>query len=209
MLEQTEEGFLLSSETLGAVQIVTDADTVLDTDAEVQAGDYVIVEFSGALTRSTIPQAYAKRVVCHTMVGTITEVAEDGFMMTDDQNQQVYVLTDSAVLADLHAEQAVTVYHNGAVMLSLPAQVNALLVRLSRLVGTVEQEQDGVYLFKDAQGVEWEAQINASSRVWAEPQTGDTVCVAWNGVATKSIPAQLQVMEIYPVAAEATVTIVD
>ena len=209
MLEQTEEGFLLSSETLGAVQIVTDADTVLDTDAEVQAGDYVIVEFSGALTRSTIPQAYASRVTCHSLTGTVTEVSEDGFLMTDAQNQQVFVLADSATLTNVHAGSDVTVYHNGAMMLSLPAQVNALLVRLSQLVGTVEQENNGVYLLKDAQGMEWEAQISVDSRVWIEPQAGDTVCVAWNGIATKSIPAQIQVMELLPVGVEATVTIVD
>lgn len=236
--EIVEGGFLMEDINQGEVMVNTSEETVLDgvlLEEDLQTGMYVIVDFNGMMTRSLPPQVHADRIGCYRLSGSITEVFEDGsFLLAGDA---VYdeVIVHTALEMNLFADMPATVYYNGAVTMSLPAQAGALHIIVPTLEGTVSDLTDEGFTLTDGEGIAYEVLMTeetllslqpeeiveeeaaeetveaetaeeavtddalaeeAEAEVILELMDGMSVQVIYNGMLTKSEPAQLTALEI-------------
>ena len=244
--EIVEGGFLMEDAELGEIMLNTSEATVWDgllAEQELEAGQYVMVQFNGATTFSLPPQAHADRVGMHTLNGSVTEVHEDGlFMMEDEIHGTVAVLYDETL--PVYAGMPVTVYYDGVMTLSFPARVSARHIVLPEITGVVSNWSEESFTLTDAEGVEYEVLMNEETIFSLMPEEiledaemietdeaaeeeeiaeeegnteeeenpeeeGDTegasavewgdeslVTVYYNGMMSRSIPAQITAMEI-------------
>lgn len=141
--ENGEEGILISTAEMGNVQVLISEETILEGTETLAEGDYVYVDYNGMMTRSLPPQITAMVIRSYRMEGTVTEVfaEENAMLINTETHGNVYVnLTAADEAADESADEAVekavapqigdvvTVYFNGAMTMSLPAQIGAGLV---------------------------------------------------------------------------------
>lgn len=213
--EIVEGGFLLHDNEQGDVMLNLSESTVwegLSGSDELEIGLYVAVEYDGRMTRSLPPQAHADRVSLYLPLnGSVLEIYEDGsFLMSEETNGEVLVHTEE--ILPLYEGMDVTVYHNGAMTLSLPAQVSARRVIVPELTGTVSEWTQERFLLTDADGKPYEILMNKDTPINYGPiemeaeeanaplsvDWGDdsTVTVYYNGAMTRSLPAQVTALEL-------------
>ena len=126
VLEITEDSITIDTATNGQVLVHLTDETVWEGETPV-AGAYVHILNNGAMTMSIPPQITALRVGCYAFSGTVTEIADEYFMLTAEGT--VYqVNAEADKLASLTLEQAVTVYSNGMMTMSIPAQIYGELI---------------------------------------------------------------------------------
>jgi len=121
--EITDAYLLISTADQGEVQVNVSADTLYEGDA-LAVGDYIHVTYDGKMTRSLPPQVGALKVGCYVRTGVVGAV-EDGVFTLSAEGEELRVNADPAVMADVAEGQTVTVYFNGAMTMSLPAQIGA------------------------------------------------------------------------------------
>ncbi len=152
--ELVEGGFLMEDADLGEVIVNVDEATVLDgilLETPIEPGQYVIVDYSGRLTRSIPPQAHGDKVGCYTVSGTVAEYLPVGFLVTGDSihGDVIVRVTEGSAYVPLRAP--VTVYYDGVMARSLPGQVTARHMVLPQLQGVVsERDAEGFTLTDDA-----------------------------------------------------------
>lgn len=143
-------GFVLEDIQRGQVILNTDDSTVWDgllIDGELEAGMYVMVDYDGRLTRSIPPQAHADRVGCYTLQGTVSEVAENGLLLTGDERfGDVWVKTNLVDAQHVYSGMTLLVYYDGVMAMSLPGQVTAHQMEIPSLQGTVSDHQADSFL---------------------------------------------------------------
>lgn len=143
-------GFVLEDIQRGQVILNTDDSTVWDgllIDGELEAGMYVMVDYDGRLTRSIPPQAHADRVGCYTLQGTVSEVAENGLLLTGDERfGDVWVKTNLVDAQHVYPGMTLLVYYDGVMAMSLPGQVTAHQLEIPFLQGTVSDQQADSFL---------------------------------------------------------------
>lgn len=122
-------------------------DTVLDTERELQDGDYVTVTVTGT-DHGGIP--HTERILQAVLTGTVSGPADSGFLLQPDSGEDpVLVLTDS----EWPSGFPVTVFWNGMMTRSIPPRINALHIRGRVLEGTVsEVGEDGSFLLTTDSG---------------------------------------------------------
>jgi len=124
-----EDGSLtLECADLGAVLVLTDADTVWETMGDIAPGAYVHVDYDGKMTRSLPPQVTAQRVRMYVLSGDVLEYnAEENTVLIDTPSHgQVQVNLAEPLPEGAHAQ--LTVYFDGAMTMSLPPQIGADLI---------------------------------------------------------------------------------
>ena len=132
LVEITEEGLLMETGFMGPVLVKLGEETVLDGFAsleELLPGRVIAVDYNGMMTRSIPAQITADRVTSYQLTGTVTEVLENAFMLETQTHGPVQVNIDveaGMTLPEVNAQ--VTVTFNGAMTMSLPAQVGAWIV---------------------------------------------------------------------------------
>ena len=141
--ENSEEGILISTAEMGNVLVLTSDETILEGAEALVEGDYVYVDYNGMMTRSLPPQITAMVIRSYRLKGIVTEIfaEENAMLINTESHGDVYVNLPAADEAtDESAEEAVeqaavpqagdavTVYFNGAMTMSLPAQIGAGLV---------------------------------------------------------------------------------
>ena len=133
------------------------------------------------------------------MTGEITEL--------DNENNTVTILnalhgpvvvhlseTDSAENYEIGA--LIGVYHTGAMMMSLPPQIGAgLIINLYTLAGTVTEITDEA-VFAEFDEVPYQLNFTEATALTGELTAGAKITVLFNGMVTRSIPAQITVIEI-------------
>lgn len=124
--EVAEDHLLLDTATHGEVLVHLTAETVCEGETPV-VGAYVHVLNNGAMTMSLPPQITALRVGCYAFSGTVSEITEESFMLTGE-GVTYQVNAEAEKLADLTDGQTVTVYSNGAMTMSIPAQIYGELI---------------------------------------------------------------------------------
>lgn len=148
--EIIDGGFVLEDIQRGQVILNTDDSTVWDgllIDGELEAGMYVMVDYDGRLTRSIPPQAHADRVGCYTLQGTVSEVAENGLLLTGDERfGDVWVKTGLVDARHVYPGMTLLVYYDGIMAMSLPGQVTAHQMEIPSLQGTVSDKQADSFL---------------------------------------------------------------
>lgn len=127
VLEMLDDGaFLLLNQDSQTVQVNTDENTVFDLAEAIQAGQYVMVDFNGATTRSIPAQLYAQRVYGATIQGVVSAVGDGEVTLIADDTRQEYIVHLPEDLALPAEGEHIAVHFNGVVTMSLPAQLGAL-----------------------------------------------------------------------------------
>lgn len=124
--EITEEGIFITTADGRPMQIRTNEETLCEgKDAEV--GDYIHVTYNGQMTRSIPAQITALKIGCYTHTGVVSEITDEQFTLTTEA-ETILVNAAAELLANLTDGMTVTVYSNGAMTMSLPAQIGAELI---------------------------------------------------------------------------------
>ncbi len=126
ILEIAPEYYLIENTDGQQVQVNLYGETILEGETP-DIGALIHVLYNGMMTRSLPPQINALRIGCYARTGAIVELTENGFTL-DDGLEIIQVNAQASLLAGLEPGSQVTVYFNGAMTMSLPAQIGAELI---------------------------------------------------------------------------------
>lgn len=123
-----QDYFLIETTTHGQVQVNFSQDTVFEgTDAStLKVGQFIVVDFDGKMTISLPPQVFALKVVVYTLQGTIAQMDEGRMTLIQAETGEEVIVLLPKTQESFAAGDAVTVYTNGTMTLSLPAQTTAI-----------------------------------------------------------------------------------
>ena len=128
ILEAAEDYVLLDVAELGVVQAWTNEETVIEGVEALAPGQVAVVLYNGMMTRSLPPQITALTIRCMAMTGTVSALEEGRFLMVTDEGMEVAVNCTLADWPVVTENARVRVYFNGAMTMSLPGQIGALLI---------------------------------------------------------------------------------
>lgn len=136
-----------------------------------------------------------------TLCGQITEINDEYLILegTQQGTVQVNILDDtlyngSLQQGELAVGQYAEVIYDGKMTRSIPAQIAALAINVYPLKGTVDEvEEDGRVLVTPADGGE---QVVLSLPDGVTMEAGETATFYTNGMATMSIPAQMNAIGV-------------
>ena len=136
-----------------------------------------------------------------TLCGQITEINDEYLILegTQQGTVQVNIFDDtlyngSLQQGELAVGQYAEVIYDGKMTRSIPAQIAALAINVYPLTGTVDAvEEDGRVLVTPADGGE---QVVLSLPDGVTMEAGETATFYTNGMATMSIPAQMNAIGV-------------
>ena len=136
-----------------------------------------------------------------TLCGQITEINDEYLILegTQQGTVQVNIFDDtlyngSLQQGELAVGQYAEVIYDGKMTRSIPAQIAALAINVYPLTGTVDAvEEDGRVLVTPADGGE---QVVLSLPDGVTMEAGETATFYTNGMATLSIPAQMNAIGV-------------
>ena len=136
-----------------------------------------------------------------TLCGQITEINDEYLILegTQQGTVQVNIFDDtlyngSLQQGELAVGQYAEVIYDGKMTRSIPAQIAALAINVYPLMGTVDAvEEDGRVLVTPADGGE---QVVLSLPDGVTMEAGETATFYTNGMATMSIPAQMNAIGV-------------
>ena len=175
VLEITEDGQLLIDDlTFGEVFVQMEGGF-----EHVQAGMPVSVYYDGVMSLSLPALANARHIIVPQITGAVSEMTEEGFLLTDENGQPWKVLfSDETILSELLPETEEAIMMDGE----------------EELAAEDEEAAEEKEAIEEAEASE-EPAIIAEETI-LEIADGDTVTVYFNGASTRSIPPQLTAMEI-------------
>ncbi len=201
VMDVHEEALLLLTRDGLYVEALLNEETVFN-GKDIALGDYIEVVYNGMMTRSLPAQINALTVVDHMLVGVVSEMTENGFTLT--YGEDVYqVNADASLLAGIQDGMFVTVYHNGAMTMSIPAQLSALHIRGQEIVGAVtEMVEGGFTLTVEGEEIPYHVAIQEGAIQFVQAEPGMEVIVITDGLQTVSLESILiNATEILPLPA--------
>ncbi len=155
--------------------------------ADAQIGDYVHVLYNGMMTRSLPAQITAMDVSCHKLQGVVSEMAEDGFTLTFGE-ESWRVNAQAAQLEGIQDGMFITVYHEGMMTMSIPAQVVASHIRGQEIVGVVtEMTENGFLMTVEGEEIPYAVFPKADALVYVQAEPGMELIVAIDGLMTSGL----------------------
>ena len=156
-------------------------------------------ETADALSEETETEDGAEEI--DTLCGQITEINDEYLILegTQQGTVQVNIFDDtlyngSLQQGELAVGQYAEVIYDGKMTRSIPAQIAALAINVYPLKGTVDEvEEDGRVLVTPADGGE---QVVLSLPDGVTMEAGETATFYTNGMATMSIPAQMNAIGV-------------
>ena len=118
-----EDFIIIESADGQQVQVNTSEETLFE-GKEIEDGDYIHVAYNGQMTFSIPAQISAQKIGCYAHTGVIGEITEGQFTL-ETGLEMILVNATAGQLENLTAGMSVTVYSNGAMTMSLPAQIGA------------------------------------------------------------------------------------
>ena len=157
------------------------------------------METANALSEETETEDGAEEI--DTLCGQITEINEEYLILegTQQGTEQVNIFDDtlyngSLQQGELAVGQYAEVIYDGKMTRSIPAQIAALAINVYPLKGTVDAvEEDGRVLVTPADGGD---QVVLSLPDGVTMEAGETATFYTNGMATMSIPAQMNAIGV-------------
>ena len=130
--QATQEYFVMLDAVHGEVQVNMGDDTLFEgvEAGEIAAGQFVQVIYDGKMTRSLPAQAYALRVGMYAIEGEVKELGEGSMTIVRAETGEEVIVHLPQSHPEIAAGAQVTVYTDGAMTMSLPAQTTALGVVL-------------------------------------------------------------------------------
>ena len=198
VLEILDGSILLQTSTGEPYEVLMNEETVID-GKELAIGDCIIVTYNGMMTRSLPPQINAQHIGNYMLMGIVSELAENSFILTF--GEEVYqVNADAALLAGIQDGMFVTVYHTGMMTRSLPAQVVATHIRGQEIVGIVtEMVEGGFTLTVEGEEIPYHVAIKENALQFVQVEPGMEIIVIPDGLMTSSLESILvNAVEILP-----------
>ena len=127
-----EDFIMIESADGQMIQVNTFEETVFE-GKEVEAGDYIHVTYNGMMTFSIPAQIAAWKIGCYAHTGVVGEITEGQFALETGM-EMILVNTPAELLEGIETGMTVTVYSNGAMTMSLPAQVGAEMITVSETI---------------------------------------------------------------------------
>ena len=201
VLEATQSTILIETEEFGQVLVNYDETTKLEgIEDGIAVGSYIIVTYSGAMTRSIPGQINAELIAMYKISGTVVEVSDAGVLVDQGGEAGLVLVHLADGMRPLFFGCPVDVYSNGVMTASYPGQISALYVVTPTLNGTITELSDGYFLMTDAEGTEYRVNNDDSTTVDAKMNVGDVVSVYIDGKLTCSIPAQAYGIAVFHTA---------
>ncbi len=200
--EITETYFILDTTDIGEVQVNYDENTYFTEEIPFACGQYAFVTYGGMMTRSLPPQIYAESVMVSRMIGTVISADEESatiVIMTDLHGEVIVHLMETDSALNYAEGDLVMVYNSGAMAMSLPPQIGGSLIMHLYTVNGLITEIGEDYIVIDENGTIYQVNFAADSAVTAnsaEMKAGDSVTVLFNGMMSRSIPAQITAIEL-------------
>lgn len=173
----------------------------------LMVGDWVEVACNGLMSRSIPAQLFADRVTSHRLTGLVSDIVFDkeggfaSFLLNCENGEQVQVNADPAALTFIQEGMAVTVYYDGRMTFSLPAQVWAEHIRGQQISGVVtEMTEEGFLMETDATNepvIVWLSDATTTYNTVIEP--GAHLLITTDGTMRLSLPAQYVAVEVFEV----------
>ena len=127
------EGFIMIENTDGQlVQVNTFEETIFE-GKEIVVGDFIHVTYNGMMTFSIPAQIGAQVIGCYAHTGVVGEIT-DGQFALETGMEMILVNAAAEQLEGLTTGMNVTVYSNGAMTMSLPAQVGAEMITVTETI---------------------------------------------------------------------------
>lgn len=201
VIEVTEDGYLVETAEHGEVMVLVGEETFVEASGEIGAGDYLYIDYDGKMTRSLPPQVSASVVRMHRLQGSVIEfiAEENAVMLSTETHGDVRVILPEAWAGQELDAEALTVYSDGAMTMSLPPQIGAGYVIPGYAVqgAVTEISEDHLLLGEGMEAIH----VNiAPEQLHEDMKAGDVVRVIYNGQMTRSIPAQISALEIIQVS---------
>lgn len=184
----------------GSILMVDDVfgDTIVHLSEgmnHVYAGMPITVYYDGVMALSLPGQANASHIVLPQLTGTVSSKTEEGFTLTDEFGAEYEVKFDFATLI---SEEIAPVEEEVTEETAEEATEEEIVEEEAAEEAADEEISDEETAMEDAALIEEEtipsAELLSESAIeWAD---GDTVTVYYNGMMTRSIPAQVTAMEI-------------
>ena len=191
VLEISDDTILLETPDGQLIEAKRTADTI-DEGKDAAEGDFIHVTYNGQMTRSYPAQVTAQKIGCYVYTGTVSDITDDGFTLTTDGTTFIVHAT-AEQLAQVSDGAEINVYFSGVVTMSLPGQISAEQITAaaqeSILSGTVVE---AYITLETADGQLIQVNLTSLTQLLSGlPDVGDTVRVSYDGLMTRSIPAQV------------------
>ncbi len=133
VITEIGEGFIMIENADGQlVQANTSEETIFEGKA-VEMGDYIHVTYNGMMTFSIPAQIAAQKIGCYAHTGVVGEITEGQFAL-ETELETILVNVTAEMLEGIESGMTVTVYSNGAMTMSLPAQVGAEFITATETI---------------------------------------------------------------------------
>jgi len=132
VVEVTDSFILILNSAGQEVQVNLYEDTFFE-GKEIAAGDYIHVTYDGMMTFSIPGQINAMKIGCYAHTGAISDLSDTGFMLHTEL-EPIVVHAEAHLLENLQDGMTVTVYSNGAMTMSLPAQIGAEMITATETI---------------------------------------------------------------------------
>ena len=186
VMDVTADSILLLTSYGQLKEALLTEETIID-GKDVAIGDYISIAFNGMETRSIPPQITAQHVGNYMLMGVVSELTEEGFILTF--GEEIYQVNANATqLAGIQDGMFVTVYHMGMMTRSIPAGVNALHIRGEEIVGIVtEMVEGGFTLTVDGEELPYHIALTEEAIQFVQAEPGMEVIVVTNGLMTAGL----------------------
>ena len=131
--EITDEYVMILTEGLGDVKVMLTEDTVIEGMEAIEIGQTAKVLYTGMMTRSLPPQITALLIGVYTVSGEVTAAGEGTVTITGENGEVILTLPEGAAAPAVG--EAVTAYTTGVSTMSIPPQMNAVVIETVDSVG--------------------------------------------------------------------------
>lgn len=198
VLEVLDGSILMQTSFGEPYEVLLNEETMID-GKELAIGDCITVTYDGKMTRSLPPQIVAQHIGNHMLMGIVSELTENSFLLTfgEDVHQ---VNASAALLEGIQDGMFVTVYHAGMMTRSLPAQVVATHIRGQEIIGIVtEMVEGGFTMTVEGEEIPYHVAIKENALQFVQPEPGMEVIVIVDGLMTSTLESILvNATEILP-----------
>lgn len=198
VMDVQEEYLLVMTRDGLYVEALLTPDTLFE-GSDVMIGDFVHIMYNGMMTRSLPAQITAMNVACHKLQGVVSEMTEEGFTLTFGEDVW-QINAETTLLEGIQNDMFVTVFHNGMMTMSLPAQVTADHVRGQEIVGVVtEMMENGFILTVDGEEIPYAVLPREDALIFVQAEPGMEIIVVTDGTMTSALDQiTVNAMEIIP-----------
>ena len=198
VLEVLEDGAILMNDDVFGETIVHLGEGM----NHVYAGMPITVYYDGVMTLSLPGEAVASHIVLPEISGTVSESTEEGFILTDADGvvYEVKFAEDTLISEEMLPVEEEIIAEEEVTEASEEAAVEeAAEIAAENTEENTETVSEEETVLEDTELTEEEiilpsAELLSESAIeWAD---GDTVTVYYNGMMSRSIPAQITAMEI-------------